>query len=157
MEVVDDMKLGKVVKEGGYAQRNVFGRHLISIRWARGAMGVVHNLTKNAFAVLSFQVPRTIVTCCGLLFLNVWPFFGIWLAHGWTRVPYATALVCMFLIYGGMSLRSAIPPYYFILHPVSSTLFVYTIVKSMWLALKNHGIVWRGTFYSLEELKHGLV
>ncbi len=41
MEVLDDMKLGKVVKKAGYAQRNVFGEDLISIRWARGAMGVV--------------------------------------------------------------------------------------------------------------------
>ena len=41
MEVLDDMKLGKVVKNAGFAQRNVFGGDLISIRWANGAMGVV--------------------------------------------------------------------------------------------------------------------
>ena len=55
MEVLDDMKLGKVVKNAGFAQRNVFGGDLISIRWAQGAIGVVNNLTKNFFAVLSFQ------------------------------------------------------------------------------------------------------
>ena len=157
MEVVDDMKLGKVVKNGGYAQRNVFAGDLISIRWAKGAMGVVHNLTKNSFAVLSFQWPRTLVSCLGLAFLNLGPFFGIWLAHGWARLPDAVALVSMFLIYCGMSLRSPIPPYYFFLHPVSSTLFIYTVMRSMWLALSNRGIVWRGTFYPLDELKRGLV
>src|SRR5579864_4100997 len=47
MEVLDDMKLGKVVKKAGFAQRNVFGGNLISIRWAKGAMGIVNNLTKN--------------------------------------------------------------------------------------------------------------
>ncbi len=57
-EVLDDMKLGKVVKTAGYAQRNVFGEDLISIRWAKGALGVVRNLTKNFFAVMSFQWPR---------------------------------------------------------------------------------------------------
>src|ERR1022692_1835890 len=41
-EVLDDMKLGKVVKNAGYKQRVVFGEDLISIRWAKGAMGVVH-------------------------------------------------------------------------------------------------------------------
>ena len=60
MEVLDDMKLGKVVKKAGFAQRNVFGGDLISIRWAHGAMGVVNNLTKNFFAVLSFQWWRTL-------------------------------------------------------------------------------------------------
>ena len=38
MEVLDDMKLGKVVKNAGYRQRNVFGGDLISIRWAKGAI-----------------------------------------------------------------------------------------------------------------------
>jgi hypothetical protein len=83
MEVVDDMKLGKVVKNAGFAQRNVFGADLISIRWANGAMGVVNNLTKNFFAVLSFQWPRTILSAVGLAFLNLLPFVGICRAHGW--------------------------------------------------------------------------
>ena len=60
MEVLDDMKLGKVVKNAGFAQRNVFGADLISIRWAHGARGVVENLTKNFFAVLSFQWWRVV-------------------------------------------------------------------------------------------------
>ena len=34
IEVLDDMKLGKVVKDAGFAQRNAFGEDLISIRWA---------------------------------------------------------------------------------------------------------------------------
>jgi len=157
MEVLDDMKLGKVIKNAGYAQRNVFGGDLVSIHWARGTFGVIQNLTKNAFAVLSFQVPRALVSCAGLLFLNVWPFVGIWLAHGWARLPYGVALASMFLIYGGMSLRSSIPPYYFLLHPLSSTLFVFTILRSMALALGRRGVVWRGTFYPLEELRRGLV
>ena len=74
MEVVDDMKLGKVVKNAGFAQRNVFGDDLISIRWATGAMGVVDNLTKNFFAVLSFQWWRTVISAFGLAFLNLGPF-----------------------------------------------------------------------------------
>src|ERR1700756_4592735 len=52
-DVLDDMKLGKVVKNAGYAQRNVFGAELISLHWAQGAFGIVNNLTKNFFAVLS--------------------------------------------------------------------------------------------------------
>ena len=67
-DVLDDMKLGKVVKNAGYAQRNVFGADLISIRWAKGAWGVVDNLTKNFFAVMSFQWPRALASCFALAF-----------------------------------------------------------------------------------------
>jgi glycosyltransferase involved in cell wall biosynthesis len=157
MEVLDDMKLGKVVKNGGFAQRNVFGGDLISIRWAHGAFGVVNNLTKNFFAVLSFQSWRTMISAFGLAFLNYGPFLGLWLAHGWARAPYGIALVSMLLIYIGISWRSAVPAYYFLLHPVSTTLFIYTLLRSMILTLWNDGIVWRGTKYPLEELRRGLV
>lgn len=157
MEVLDDMKLGKVVKNAGYAQRNIFGGDLISIRWAKGAMGVAANLTKNCFAILSFKAWRTLASCLLLLFLNLMPFLGVWLAHGWARFPYALALFSMFLIYLGMSWKSAVPAYYLLLHPVSTALFAYILLRSMAEALWRDGIVWRGTFYPLEDLKRGLV
>ena len=157
MEVLDDMKLGKVIKNAHFRQRNVFGEDLISIRWAHGAMGVVNNLTKNFFAILSFQWWRTIASAVGLLFLNLGPFLGVWLTHGWARVPYAVALGSMFLIYLGMSLKSSVPPYYFFLHPISTVLFAYTLLRSMFLTLHNDGVTWRGTTYPLEELRKGLV
>ncbi|MGD1215780.1 MAG: glycosyltransferase family 2 protein [Terriglobales bacterium] len=157
MEVLDDMKLGKVVKNAGFAQRNVSGEDLISIHWAKGAFGIVNNLTKNFFAVLSFQWPRTVVSIVGLGFLNLGPFLGVWLAHGWARVPYAIALASLFAIYCGMSVRSPVPPYYFFLHPISTSLFMYTLLRSMFYTLWNDGIVWRGTKYPLEELRKGIV
>lgn len=157
MEVLDDMKLGKVVKKGGFAQRNVFGGDLISIRWGHGAFGILNNLTKNFFAVLSFQSWRTLLSAFGLAFINLGPFLGIFLAHRWEKVPFAVALISLLLIYVGMSWRSSVPPYYFFLHPVSALLFIYTLLRSMFLTLWNDGIVWRGTTYPLEELRRGMV
>jgi glycosyltransferase involved in cell wall biosynthesis len=157
MEVLDDMKLGKVVKNAGFVQRNVFGEDLISLRWAKGAFGIVNNLTKNFFAVLSFQWPRTVASILGLGFLNLGPFLGVWLAQGGPRVLYAVALASIFGIYYGMSARSAVPSYYFFLHPVSTSLFMYTLVRSMFHTLWNDGIIWRGTKYELDELRNGLV
>jgi glycosyltransferase involved in cell wall biosynthesis len=157
MEVLDDMKLGKVVKNAGFAQRNVFGGDLISIRWGHGAFGIVNNLTKNFFAVLSFQSWRTLLSAFGLAFINLGPFLGIWLAHGWQRLPFAIALGSLLMIYVGMSWRSSVPPYYFLLHPFSTALFIYTLLRSMFLTLTNDGIVWRGTKYPLEELRKGMV
>ncbi len=157
MEVLDDMKLGKVIKNAGFAQRNVFGEDLISLHWAKGAFGIVNNLTKNFFAVLSFQWPRTVVSIVGLGFLNLGPFLGVWLAQGWARVPYAIALISLFGIYYGMSRMSEVRAYYFFLHPVSTSLFMYILLRSMVHTLWNDGIVWRGTKYPLEELRKGMV
>jgi hypothetical protein len=56
-----------------------------------------------------------------------------------------------------MRARSAVPPYYFLLHPVSASLFMYTLLRSMFHTFRNGGIVWRGTKYPLDELRKGLV
>jgi hypothetical protein len=92
-----------------------------------------------------------------LAFLNLMPFLGIALAPGWEKLPYGGALFSMFLIYLGMSWKSSIPAYYFVLHPISSTLFAYTVLRSMYLTLVQGGIIWRGTKYPLEELKKGRI
>ena len=78
-------------------------------------------------------------------------------SHGWARLGYAVALFSMFSIYVGMSTKSDIPPYYFFLHPLSTVLFVYTLLRSTFLTLARGGIVWRGTFYPLQELRKGMV
>ncbi len=157
MEVLDDMKLGKVVKNAGYAQRNVFGEDLISLHWVRGTFGIVDNLTKNFFALLSFQWPRTVASIVALAFLNLGPFLGLGMAHGWARLPYAIALASLFGIYWGMSSLSDVRPYYFLLHPVSTVVVTYTVARSMILTMWQGGIVWRGTKYSLDELRRGMV
>jgi len=97
-EVVDDMKLGKVIKNARFRQRVVFGDNLIEIRWAQGARGVVNNLTKNFFAVMSFQIWRALLGCAGMAILNLMPFIGLLFAPGWARVPYAVAIGSVFLL-----------------------------------------------------------
>jgi len=156
-EVVDDMKLGKVVKNAGFRQRVVFGDDLIEIRWAKGARGVVNNLTKNFFAVMSFQPWRAVGGSVAMAILNLMPFWGTFFAPGWTRIPYAVTLASMFLLYAGIWRKVEISPWYFLLHPVSTVLFIYTMLRSMIVTLWNGGVEWRGTFYPLDELKKGLV
>jgi len=156
-EVVDDMKLGKVMKNGGFRQRVVFGDDLIEIRWARGARGVIRNLTKNFFAVMSFQTWRSLGACVAMVILNLMPFWGVPFAPGWTRIPYSVALGSMFLLYAGVWRKVEIEPWYFLLHPVSTILFIYTMLKSTFVTLHKGGVEWRGTFYPLEELRKGLV
>jgi glycosyltransferase involved in cell wall biosynthesis len=157
MEVVDDMKLGKVIKNAGFRQRVVFGDDLIEIRWARGARGVVDNLTKNFFAVMSFQTWRALLSCVGLAFLNVLPFAGVLIAPRWSRLPYGAALSAMFCLYAGIWSQAEIHPWYFFLHPLSTTLFIYTMLRSTFLTLWHGGVEWRGTRYPLDELRKGLV
>ncbi len=153
LAVIDDMELGRRVKQFRFAQRVAFGKDLARIHWATGAFGIMHNLTKNFFAYVKFSTVLAIGAVLGLLFLNVLPFFGLVLASGWAWAGYAVAVLCIFAIYVGMSQRSDIAPWYIVTHPVSSILIAYTILLSAFETTRNGGVKWRGTLYPLEELR----
>jgi glycosyltransferase involved in cell wall biosynthesis len=82
MEVVEDLRLGWLVKSGGYAQRVAVGPHLASIRWLQGTFAVVHAAEKNAFAVYRYRVGMTLLASFGLAVQIAWPLLGLVLADG---------------------------------------------------------------------------
>lgn len=157
MEIIEDMRLGKLVKDGGFRQDNVLGPDLLLLDWGDHAGDIIHNLTKNSFPLMHFSVARTVASFSLLLGLNLLPFLGAAFAQGWARLPFALALACVFCMYVGMSWYSPISPLYFVLHPVATLLLGYTMLRSMFHTLHNDGIVWRGTRYPLDQLKSGLV
>jgi len=153
LAVLDDMKLGELVKQEGYRQRVAFGRDLLKLRWVFGAMGMVRNLTKNFFAIFDYNAAFAVLAVIGIMFVNVGPFVGVWIAQGWVRAGFVAALVSIVAIYCGMAMRSDISPFYVVLHPVGTTLFSYAVMRSVVLTLFRSGVVWRGTLYPLSELK----
>jgi glycosyltransferase involved in cell wall biosynthesis len=157
MEIIEDMRLGKLIKDQGFAQRNVLGKDLLLLPWGSGAVQIINNLTKNFFALMHFSVRRAVAGSILWTFFNIMPFVGIWLAHGWSKIPFAISLFGILCIYIGMALNTPIWPTYFLLHPISTGLVIYTMMRSMFSTLRNNGVIWRGTHYSLKELRRGLV
>jgi len=41
--------------------------------------------------------------------------------------------------------------------PIGATVFAYMVLRSTVITLRQGGIVWRNTFYPLDELRRGLV
>jgi len=114
---------------------------------------MVRNLTKNFFAIFDYNAAFAVLAVIGIMFVNVGPFVGVWIAQGWVRAGFVAALVSIVAIYCGMAMRSDISPFYVVLHPVGTTLFSYAVMRSVVLTLFRGGVVWRGTLYPLSELK----
>lgn len=157
MEVIEDMKLGKLVKQNGFTQRCAFAPGLLRIRWVVGALGFVRGVTKNFFAFSRFQWWRALLSMASMAFLMLLPYLGALLAPGWSKVGFLLALAVIFCLYLGMSFYSPVSPLYVFTHPVGSVLFIYAMLRSTCVTLWTGGITWRGTKYPLEELKKGLV
>jgi len=153
LEIVDDLKLGETVKKARFRQDVVVGRDLVSLRWIQGAMGLVRNLEKNLFAFLQFRFSLVVAACLLLLFLNVWPFLGVMIAPGWARGPFAFAVAMIAARYYQGAATMGVPAITFLANPISAILTGVAIVGSAAAAIRDGGVTWRGTKYSLEELR----
>ena len=153
LEVLDDIKLGKAIKDHGFTQHCVFGRDLVSVRWATGAFGVVNNLTKNFFSLLRFNWLLTLAVVSVLTIFNLGIPLGLVLAPGLAKIGFALAYAAVAALYIRTSRSAPIRSLYFVFYPLAATLFIFAILRSMVVTLWQGGIVWRGTKYSLEQLR----
>ena len=157
MEVIDDMKLGKIVKEAGFRSGAGVAQEAVVVRWHAGLGNIIRGVTKNFFAGTGFSVPRVIVSITALLSVNVLPFFGLVLGHGWVRVFSGVAVLIALAMHTAVDVVFRVSPLYCLTMPVGATLFAYMLLRSTVVTLRQGGIIWRGTFYPLDELKRGAV
>jgi glycosyltransferase involved in cell wall biosynthesis len=153
LEVVDDLTLGETIKKAGLRQDVVFGRELVSLRWAVGAAGVVANLEKNLFAFLKFRISLVLAVGVLTFFLCVFPFLGVFLAPGWAKAGFAAAVALIALVYTLSGRLMGTSAMLFLTCPIAALVFDFAALQSAFLALRDGAITWRGTRYPLEELR----
>jgi glycosyltransferase involved in cell wall biosynthesis len=157
MEVIDDMKLGKLIKRSGFRSGVGISQDSVVVRWHAGFGNLIRGVTKNFFAGFGYNTGFVAVGIAGLLLLNIMPFFGLVFGHGWIRIFAAIALVISLGFYGGAAASMRVSPLYALTYPLGSILLSYMLLRSAFVTLKQGGIIWRGTFYPLDELKRGVV
>jgi glycosyltransferase involved in cell wall biosynthesis len=152
MEILEDLALGHRVKESGFAQRAALGLDLVVVRWAQGAFGVVENLTKNLFALFRFRPELLLGFVCGLVLFTLFPLAACFAGQAmWW--PAGILLLALFLAYQQAGRYHHFSAAQMVMFPIASVLLVYALLRSMGVALWRGGIFWRGTFYSLRELR----
>jgi glycosyltransferase involved in cell wall biosynthesis len=157
MEVVDDMKLGKIVKEAGFRSSCGVAQDFVVVRWHAGLGNLVRGVTKNFFAGAGYSLGLVAAQLTGLMMMNVLPFVGVFFTHGWVRVFCAIAVVIAVCFQAGVAMVMRVSPLYALTHPLGGLLFSYMLARSTVVTLRQGGIIWRDTFYPLEELKRGVV
>jgi glycosyltransferase involved in cell wall biosynthesis len=157
MEVVDDMKLGKIVKQAGFLSVCGVAQDFVTVRWHAGLGNLVRGVTKNFFAGAGYNLGLVAAQLAGLMMMNVLPFVGVIFAHGWIGLFCAIAVVIAVCFQAGIAMVMRVSPLYALTHPLGGLLFSYMLLRSTVVTLRQGGIVWRDTFYPLEELRRGVV
>jgi glycosyltransferase involved in cell wall biosynthesis len=157
MEVVDDMKLGKIVKQAGFRSAVGIAQDSVVVRWHAGARNLINGVTKNFFAVSGFSIIKVMIAIVGLFLMNVLPFAGLVFGHGRVRIFAGICVVIVLCFHAGVDIVMRVSPLYCFTVPIGAVIFSYMLLRSTVYTLKQGGIIWRGTFYPLEALKRGAV
>jgi len=157
MEVLDDMKLSKLVKQAGLRSGVGVSEDAVIVRWQSGLGNLLRGTTKNFFAAFGYRLPYALLGVTGMLTLNVLPFFGVTLGTGWIRLFSAIAAVIALGFQVGVNVAMRVSPLYALTYPIGALFFCYMVTRSIVVTLWQGGVTWRGTFYALEELKRGVV
>ena len=157
MEVVDDMKLGKIVKMAGFRSGVAVARDFLAVRWHAGAGNLIRGVTKNFFAGASFSLWLVALSIAGTLLLNVAPFAALPFLHGWALVLALISVAIMLAFHAGVDVVMRVSPLYALTFPLGALILTYMLLRSTLVTLRQGGIIWRDTFYPLDELRRGAV
>lgn len=153
----DDLKLGKILKRAGCRQDVAYGCDFMAVEWYASVGEAVRGLEKNAFSGCDYSVPFALSGALFHLVCTVWPYLALLMTSGPTRAINAAVVVLLTFLFADSARRHRAKPWHAVAFPVTTLLFVWIILRTMVLNLSRGGIVWRGTFYPLEELKSNKV
>jgi cellulose synthase/poly-beta-1,6-N-acetylglucosamine synthase-like glycosyltransferase len=157
MEVVDDAKLGKILKQNGFRTGLVDAGDYISLRWFVGLRGVMNVFNKNAFASFDFSLPRAAGGAAGLALTAIYPIVALLAPVAparWLAVGSLVAMVCGAQIMHRLTDADA---RYGLAYPLAAVVLIGIVIRSTWMTLRQQGILWRGTRYALDDLRRGVV
>jgi glycosyltransferase involved in cell wall biosynthesis len=151
MQIIEDIGLARRIKHAGLAQRICFGHGLVRLHWASGVGGLVNVMTKNLFSAFRFHIWLALVGGLWLLVFCVAPAVGLLFPP--TRIAAIVTFAAVVWVYRLMSRHSGISTWYALFFPFGALVFVFTLLRSMLITLKHGGVMWRGTYYPLTELR----
>ena len=153
MQVIDDLFLGKLIKQGGFSQECMITEYSVEVPWYESVSDMINGLMKNVYALFHYRVSMAAIAVLAILAGVIGPMAGILLLEGTPRfIMVAVVLLRLAGIGTGMvatGLSPASVPFLLVTPFIS----LYIILKAVYLTHKNNGIVWRESYYPLKELR----
>jgi hypothetical protein len=157
LEVVDDVKLGLLMRRSGAPQAMTGSGGLVAVRWQHGFLASALGLVKNAFAAVEYRPSAVLGGALGGLAAGLLPVALALAAPSPAARALAAAALALSVVHharwarrvaGGSGLEG-------LLMPACAALLGGILLASAVLALLRGGVVWRGTRYPLDALRAG--
>jgi hypothetical protein len=157
MEVLDDVGLGMMLKASGARAAFALGLGQIEIDWYGSLRGMMRGLEKNmfgAFARYSYVRAAGILVAIALLL----PGPVVALAQtGSALARWLGAATALLVLINAtiLSVRTRRPFLTLLLAPSGFAALALFLSRSAYVCGRQGGVIWRGTFYRLDELRRG--
>lgn len=156
MDVLDDVKLGKLIKRNGGLIDFQMADDWLSVRWQPSLWGVVTGLEKNGFASLNYSIPQILFVTVLFLTTMVFPCVAPFVlptreASGFLATAIVWHLAFASLVFrlpGGWKL---VP-----LFMAGPCIMAFAYWRSAVITLRQGGVRWRDSFYPLKKLRESL-
>ncbi len=151
LEVVEDMRMGLLMRSRGYACATAVGLDRIRRRWQPGFVGIFKGLLKNSFAAFEYNIALTVVGMLFFPFVFVGPWICLFFGYPIVGVIGLAVLALCFNLAG----RNSHLPWLsgFLLSPFTSLAASANLAASAFKILREGGVTWRGTLYPIAELR----
>jgi cellulose synthase/poly-beta-1,6-N-acetylglucosamine synthase-like glycosyltransferase len=154
MECMDDLKLGTLLKNNGFKQDTVDGRDFIEREWYSSAKEMIKGFEKNGFAYFNYNF---LLFFCNFIMGSIfylWPCLAVFILKGplqWLNLINIILTMCAAILVAN---HFRVQKRFAVFYPLGFTLLFYTVWNSVIATYKHKGIMWRGTYYSLQTLRN---
>lgn len=153
LEVVEDMALGREVKRHRFRSQVLLANELVQFRWQQQVSGLIRGIEKNSFAAIDYSLIKLFVVTFVFIIVFLLPYWAIISLPFNAALGYGIAFLLFhaLLAYVGEQAKVGWKIIFALLFSVSVTL--WALWRSAFSTLKQGGIYWRDTFYSLDLLR----
>jgi glycosyltransferase involved in cell wall biosynthesis len=156
LTVLDDVKLGLLLRRAGMKTRAFLGVHDVECHWGTTVWSMVKIMEKNYFAATDFRLGLVLAGSLFMILILCIVIAGLvtgsvaGLLAGLSPLSLIVPAAIMARRLGWSWPCAVCMPFMF---PV----FMYAVLNSTYVTLRQGGVRWRDTFYSLETLRAGTV
>jgi hypothetical protein len=156
LDVLDDVKLGKLIKLNGLKQDALDANGGLRVQWQESFFGVIRGLEKNGFAIFEYSLLRLVAYSAFILLCNLLPYAAVLI---WPDLRSSGWLASVLFLHTAAALTAQLlgsSPVVSLGLPVAVVALLYTMWRSAWLTLSRKGVRWRDTFYPLNVLRENV-
>ena len=148
----DDLRLGLQMKQSGFRQDVLTGMGYVQLEWYKNLRQFSNGLLKNAMAPSDYNIPKVIGGIAFILVSIALP-MPVMFMFGTTAIRIMACLMLLaHIIY-----TTAVPPnkwWYAFMIPFAGFFMAFSFTRALIVTVKQGGIYWRDSFYSLEMLRN---